>query len=192
MSAPLWRRAWNLLSGGVITAVDDRGSVQTAQLALNCYETRDQTPVLQLFGLSANPPLQTDAVLLFFGGDRSNGVVVATNNQASRPTGQAAGETTLYNAHGMSIYLSAAGIIVNAGNQPVTVNNATTITVNASGDMIFNTPLLKVSGDIIDNYDTNAHTMAGMRQIYDGHTHQVPNVQSGSSSPTTTVPTPQE
>lgn len=192
MSESVWRRVWNSLGFGSITAIDDSGPVQRAQLKLGYAEVRDRTPVMQLFGLSAFPPLPSDAVLVFIGGDRSNGVVIATNNQGSRPTGQSEGESTLYNAHGMSVYLSKSGIVVNAGNQPVTVNNATTVTVNASGDVIFNCPLLKVSGDIIDNYGTNSHTMAGMRQIYDEHTHQVPNVQTGSSTVTTTIPAPQE
>ncbi len=48
-----------------------------------------------------------------------------------------------------------------------------------------NTPLLKVSGDIIDNFASNPHTVAQMRAIYDTHTHG--GVQTGGG--TTTAPT---
>ncbi|MDT7952837.1 MAG: phage baseplate assembly protein [Acetobacteraceae bacterium] len=44
-----------------------------------------------------------------------------------------------------------------------------------------NAPLLKVSGDIIDNFATNPHNLAQMRAIYNGHTHGDP--QGGSTSP---------
>jgi len=66
------------------------------------------------------------------------------------------------------------------------------VTVNASTEVLLNTPILKVSGDIIDNYQTNPHTVAVMREIFDIHTHNVPDVEGGSSTVVSNVPNQQE
>jgi phage baseplate assembly protein V len=192
MSAAIWRRVWNSLGFGTLTAINDAGTVQTVQLKLNTGEMRDGTPVVQLFGLSANPPAGTNAVAHFLGGDRSNAVVVGTNHQPSRPVNQKSGETTLYNNFSMTIALTQAGIIINGGGQPLIVENAPTVTINAPTAIIANTPIFKCSGDIQDNYTTNTKTMAQMRSLYDQHDHQVVNVSTGTSTITTTTPSPQE
>jgi hypothetical protein len=54
------------------------------------------------------------------------------------------------------------------------------------------TPLLEVTGDIIDNAATNPHTMAQMRSIYNTHTHPVPNVQLGGPGTATSAPSETE
>ncbi len=172
----LWRRVWNTLGFGTVSLIDDSAEVQKAQLQTGSVEIHDDVPVVQLFGLSGNAPAGAQAVVLFVGGDRANPVAIATNHQGSRPTGLQPGETKLYDAAAKYVYLSSTGITIEAAGLPVTVN----------------TPLLKVSGDIIDNYGTNTHNMAAMRTLYDEHTHGVPNAATGTSTLTTTVPTPQE
>jgi phage baseplate assembly protein V len=126
----LWQRVTNMFAHGSVTGVNDSGGVQTHQLRLGYMETRDNTPVIQHFGLASTPPIGSDAVLVFFGGDRSQGLVVGTNNQGVRPVNQGAGETTVYNAHGMTIAIAATGITVNSGGQPITLTNAPNITLN--------------------------------------------------------------
>lgn len=190
--AALWRRIWNALGFGALTVTNDTGPVQTAQVKLNTPEMRDGVPVVQLFGLAGNAPPGTNAVVLFLGGDRSNAVVIATNHQGSRPTGQNPGEATLYNNFLMSIALKQGGIVVNGGGQPLIVENAPIVTINAATEIIANTPLLKCSGDIQDNYATNTKTMAQMRALYDQHDHKVQNVATGTSTIITTTPSPQE
>lgn len=167
------RRAIELLVGrGRVTTVNDQGPAQLLQVKLSYMEVRDGTPRLAEFGFASNPPASSDAVLVFAAGDRSKGVVIATGHQASRPRNLAPGESMLYSEDGKSVYLTAAGgIVVEAKGQPVTVNDASVVTVNASGDVIFNTPLLKVSGDVVDNYATNARTLAAMRAVYNAHEH---------------------
>ena len=56
---------------------------------------------------------------------------------------------------------------------PVTVNNATTVTINASEAVQMNTPVLKVSGDIEagGNVRDQVRSMAEDRAIYNGHNH---------------------
>ncbi len=197
MITSLYRRILLLIGRGRIATISDYGPVQKMQVKFLNLETHDNLPRLAEFGFSSNPPSGSDAVVAFLGGDRSNGVVVATGHQPSRPTGLLPGESMLYSQDGKHVYMTAAGgIVVEAKNQAVVVNDAlsvtinsgTTITLNAPTSIIANTPLLKVSGDIIDNFSSNGHTMAQMRSIYNGHTHPVNGIQTGLSNINTNPP----
>src|SRR5690348_18380182 len=120
-----WRRIQLAIGKGRITQTDDTGAVQKVQAQLNGFETRDGTPRLAEFGFTSRPPANSDVVLVFIAGDRSNGVAIATGHQASRPTGLQEGETQLYDLWGKSIWLTKdGGIIVEAKNADVTINNA--------------------------------------------------------------------
>ena len=184
-------RLWNHLAGGLVQAINDAGTVMMMQIKVGYLETHT-LPVVQQFGFSSVPPIGSDAVAHYVAGDRSNGVITGTNHQPSRPTGKQPGETKIYDNFGKSIYLTeSGGIIVNANNTPVTVNGCTVLTINAATEILCQTPLLKVSGDIIDNFGTNARTMANMRTIYDEHVHLVENIESGGSTVDTQIPTQQ-
>lgn len=187
------RRVLLSLARALVTTVNDSGGVQMMQVKLNALETRDNTPRISEFGHASNPPVGSDAIVCFLGGDRSNGVVLGTVHQSSRPKSLASGETMIYSQDGKSVYLTASGgIVVEAKGQAVMVNNATTVTINAATKVRMVTPRLECTGDIIDNADTNAHTMAQMRSIYNGHTHPVENVQTGGSTINTNVPSQTE
>lgn len=187
------RRVLLSLARALVTTVNDAGGVQMMQVKLNALETRDNTPRISEFGHASNPPVGSDAIVCFLGGDRSNGVVLGTVHQLSRPKGLAPGETMLYSQDGKSVYLTAGGgIVVDAKGQAVTVNNATTVTINAATKVRMVTPMLECTGDIIDNAGTNAHTMAQMRAIYNGHTHPIVNVQTGGSTINTNAPSQTE
>jgi phage baseplate assembly protein V len=181
----LHQRLLHAIGRGRITTGNDGGSVQMHQVRLGPDEIKDDIPRLAEFGLTSMPPVGSDAVVLFLGGDRSNGAIVATGHQASRPKGLAAGETMLYCQDGKSIYLTAdGGVVVEAKGQDVTVNNATNVIINASGKVRMVTPLLEVTGDIIDNVESNTHNVAQMRSIFNAHHHQVSGVATGSATVT--------
>jgi phage baseplate assembly protein V len=179
----IWRRLQLMSGWGRVSFADDSRSAQMLQVSLNDSEARDGTPRIAEFGLTSVPPAGSDVLVVFLGGDRSKGVVVATGHQASRPLGLKAGETMLYDLWGKHVYLTEAdGIVVEAGGAPVTVNNSTTVTINAATSIVLDTPLVKILGDLLDNYQTNPHTLAQMREIFNAHTN---------GSGTTTPPIPQ-
>lgn len=181
----LWRRVQLMSSWGRVTFSDDSRSAQLLQVKLNDSETRDDTPRIAEFGLTSRPPDGSDVLVVFLGGDRSKGVVVATAHQASRPKGLLAGETMLYDLWGKSVHLTkAGGIVVEAQGAPVTVNNATTVTINAADSVELVTPLLHVTGDIMadGNITDSVRSMADDRKLFNSHTN-------GSG---TTTPSPQQ
>jgi len=200
----LARRMLQVVGRGRIGVVNDGDVIQRVQLTTNALETIDNMLRVAEYGFASNPPSGTDAVAVFIGGDRSAGLIIATNNQTYRLKGLASGDAAIYDSRGQSVWLTTEGIVVNGAGLPLTVNNTPTVTVNASSKVTLNTPELDVSGaikagatisaagDITDNSVSNSKTMAQMRSIYDGHNHPVTGVQSGSSAVTSGSPNQQE
>ncbi|NMY09040.1 phage baseplate assembly protein [Pseudomonas veronii] len=181
----MMRRIQLATGWGRVTFSDDSKTVQLLQVKLNDSETRDGTPRIAEFGFTSRPPEGSDVLMVFLGGDRSKGVVVATAHQGSRPMNLQEGESMLYDLRGKSIYLTkSGGIIIEAGGTPVTVNNATTVTINAAEAVQMNTPFLRVSGDIEagGNVKDKVRTMAADRALFNQHTN-------GTG---TTTPSPQQ
>lgn len=182
----LYRQIKMMIGVGRVMGSNDGGTVQTVQYQTP-LEVRDDTPRLAEFGFSSGLPANTDVVIGFLGGDRSSAVIIGSNHQSFRHTGLNTGETVIYSQWGQYVKLTETGIIIEANGQPVTVNNATEVTINASEKVRLNTPLLEVSGDIVDNAASNSTTLKTLREAYNTHDHQLKNVQGGSSTLTSEV-----
>lgn len=179
----VFRRVQMLFGRGRVSTVDDSGPAQKMQMTTNDGMTLDERLRITEFGFSSVPPTGSEVLAAHMSGERTAGVVIATNHQASRPRGLQPGESMLYSQDGKQVYLTASGgIVVEAKGQDVTVNNATNVTINAATQILMNTPILKVSGDILDNSGTNTKTIAQMRSVYDGHRHGGVATGAGSTS----------
>lgn len=158
--ARLWRRVQLAVGRGRVTTSNDSGSVQILQAVLGKLETRDKIPRIAEFGFTSRPPEGSDVIVIFVGGDRSNGVAVATGHQQSRPTGLLEGEAMVYDLWGKKIYFTkGGGIVIDAKGTPVTVNNATSVTVNASDAITLNAPSVIASDNLsVGNGATGSFT----------------------------------
>ncbi|ABE29930.1 bacteriophage Mu Gp45 family protein [Paraburkholderia xenovorans LB400] len=172
------------LAQGLVKLVNDSAGIQFMQVKFNPLQTIDNLPRCAEYGLTSNPPEDSDAVVAFAGGDRSNGVVIATGNAKYRMRQLSTGEVAIHDNIGQSVYLTAEGIVINGGGNPLTVTNTPKVRME--------TALMECTGDIVDNCDTNGRSMAADRVIFDGHEHDVKNVQGGSSTITSEKPTQQE
>ena len=179
-------RIASMLGVGRVTAMQDGGGTQSVQY---------QTPLevasahrLAEFGFSSGLPVGTDVVLAFLGGDRSNPVVIATNHQGYRHSDLSPGETVMYNQWGLYIQLTEGGISIDAKGQDVTVNNAKNLTATATEQVKLITPKLLVTGDVIDNCETNDKTLKQLRDAYNDHDHEVKGVEQGNDAITSEKP----
>jgi len=175
-------RIASMLGIGRTTAMNDAGGTQSVQY---------QTPLevanahrLAEFGFSSGLPVGSDVVLVFLGGDRSSPVIVATNHQSYRHADLQPGETVVYNQWGINILLTEEGIIIDAKDKDVTVNNAKNLTATATEQVKLITPKLLVTGDVVDNCETNTKTLADLRKAYNGHNYDVKNIEPGNSDRT--------
>ncbi|WP_039788546.1 phage baseplate assembly protein V [Herbaspirillum huttiense] len=190
-------RLRHLISRGRIRAISDDDVAQRAQVKFSDIELVDGIVRLEEFGFTSNPPFNSDALVVCLTGDRSNGAVIATNHQASRPRGLGPGESAVFNQVGIKIYLSNGGLVIEAAGLPVSLNNAPTVTINASTKVALNTAELDVSGkitaggDITDNASAGGKSMANMRSTYDGHDHQIEGIQTGLGTVTSKRPNQQ-
>jgi len=150
------RRILTTIGRGRLTAGDDTGNVQLLQVQLGANEVRDNTPRLAEFGFTSNPPIGADLVVLFVGGDRSNGVIIASGDISTRLKNLRPGESALYDSIGKHVYLKADQIEVNANGQPVNIINATTVTIDASSDVTVN-----CGGNLVANATGSATITAG-------------------------------
>lgn len=175
-------RIAGMLGIGRITSQNDSGEIQQAQ-----YQTPLEVasaPRMADFGFSSGLPVGTDVVIAFIGGDRSSPVIIASNHQGYRRTGLNEGETAIYNKWAMEVLLTEKGVFIDAKGKDVEVNNATKVTINASEGILANTPVLKCTGDIIDNCESNTRTLKELRDAHNDHDHVVKNVQKGNDDAT--------
>lgn len=202
--AKMWRRVQTIARRARVHNLDDTGPTQAMQLQLSKLETLD--PVLRLaeYGFTSSPPTDSDAVIIFVGGDRANGVAIATGHRASRLKNLQRGEAAIYDDQGRFIWIKRNSIEIEAGNKPVDIKNATVVTVNASTKVELNTPLLKVNGDIQatgnitsggnasvtgnitsgGNVSDSVRSIAADRAKYNAHVHG--GVTAGAASTGTT------
>lgn len=197
----LYRRVLMVVGRGRIKTGRDDGAAQVLQVRLGAMGTIDNLPRLAEYGFNSMPPADTDAIVLFAGGNRSDGVIVATGSQQYRMRSLKLGEVSISDDQGQSVFLTRGGIVIDGGGLPIKVTNAPTITldsptVHATGDMIVDGDVqvtgnvdvqgaVAAQGDVSDN---GGKTMAAMRSVFNGHNHVVANVQGGSSSVTSATP----
>lgn len=143
----------------------------------------------QGYGVAYGPQVGDQAIVDFADGDVESAQVTGfIFSDSDRPPPVPSGELWTVQKSGSFLKMHNDGSIeYNAANghhfsgSNVQIDKALNVTLGITSQ-----------ADIQDNTGTQTRTMAQMRQIYDSHTHPVPNVQSGSSTATTTAPTQQE
>lgn len=112
----LYRRIISMISIGKIVFSNDSGVNQIVQVKFNDQQVLDMIRVTE-YGFASLPPLNSDAIAVFLGGERSSGVVIGTKYPAERFANLKQGESALYDNVGQSVYLrqddgSADGVII--------------------------------------------------------------------------------
>lgn len=148
----LWHRVQALVGRGRLTLVDDSGVVQIVQSRVIGDEVKGEIPRFADYGFVSFPPQDTDSLVVFMAGERSMGIVIATNNQTFRMRGLATGEVAIHDDKGRFVYLSAAGIHVQGKDDPITVDTTSNIVATAGGNVTATAGgniTLDASGDIL-------------------------------------------
>ena len=101
----LSRRVMNMVSRGIIAKTDDDPGMQNVQVSLLFQEGKTAVERMQNYGFSGHAPGQSEVTVVFIGGGRDHGLVIATDDRDSRMTGLAEGEVAVYTNEGDSIVL---------------------------------------------------------------------------------------
>ncbi|AKR49717.1 phage baseplate assembly protein domain-containing protein [Acetobacter pasteurianus] len=149
---------------------DESKSTPTMQLALAAGEMRSDVPLMQQYGFRSRPTSGCDAAVLFQGGDRTRGVVIATGDQRHPPPRLQPGEVCLFHpTSGSSIILKEDGSIsINSGKNKI---NVTCSSMDVSGD-------ITSTGTITSQKDV----VAGSISLTD-HTHPVTDAPGETGAP---------
>lgn len=102
-------------------------------------ELHNNVQRVQQFGLSAMPPIGASGVILFQGGHRGFGTIVAAEHGAYRPTGLKPGEITIYMVDGAAadgtggtmrrLLTGALGWVAGLFGKTITIGDADTQTI---------------------------------------------------------------
>lgn len=184
---PIITRVRNVASRGVIKLVNDKTKIQQMQASLLAGELKDGIENYQNYGFSSVPLKGMEVLVVFCGGDRSNGVVVASGDRTYRLKELQPGEVAIYTDEGDYIKLARnRKIQVNTLHLEVTaaedVSYTTkTMNINASNSVNITTPVINASQNISAGGDINdkKSTMQAMRNTFNGHNH--PGDSGGST-----------
>lgn len=120
---PVSRRISLLVARGVIRLSKDTTSGnQRLQAELLAGETRDDLERVQEYGFTSRPKAGAEAVVLFPGGSREFGLVIAVDDRRFRLKALQEGEVALYTDEGDKIHMKRGGAIEIQAAGSVTVN----------------------------------------------------------------------
>ena len=133
-SAGLRGRIRNMVARAVISWVNDAAKAQAVQIELLADETQDSVERYQNYGFTSVPLPGAEAIVVFAGGLRSHGIVIATEDRRYRLLGMAEGEVALYDDLGQKIHLTRDGIVIETA-KPVTIRAESVLVDAASIDL---------------------------------------------------------
>ena len=120
------------------TKVLGAAGVRRYQCRFDEAEIRDGTPSVQQYGLASRAKVGADAVLIFLGGNRASGIIIATNDRRYQLELEE-GEVALHDDLGHKVHLSRTGIRIDGGGHNLVVTNAPKLLQNgdieATGDV---------------------------------------------------------
>lgn len=121
---PLSRRISLLVARGVIRLTKDGGAGnQRLQADLLAGETRDDLERVQEYGFTSRPKSGSEAVVIFPGGNREFGLVIAVDDRRYRLKSLQEGEVALYTDEGDRVHLKRGGLIEIQAASKVVVNS---------------------------------------------------------------------
>ncbi|MFS8930942.1 phage baseplate assembly protein V [Cupriavidus taiwanensis] len=176
---PVKARVGLMVGRCVLRAVTDATKLQRVQVQVLADEVHDDVERVQSYGLTSVPHAGAEGVVVFAGGNRDHGLVIAVDDRRYRLVGLEAGEVALYDDQGLKVHLTRDGIVVDGAGKDIHFVNAPTVHIPQD---------LHVARDIIadrDIYDQAAgapKSMKGMRTAHNGHRHVENNVAGGPTN----------
>lgn len=102
------------MARGVVSAADGTKKMRAVQVRLLADEVRDDLEHVEPYGFTSEPKDDElpEAFALFFGGDRSHGIVFCVADRRYRLKNLKPGEVALYDDLGQKVHFTREGIVV--------------------------------------------------------------------------------
>lgn len=162
---PMRRAIQNIVSRAIVRLVNDEEKLQTMQIEALKNEVRNGLERFQSYGFTSVPKPGAEAVVLFPGGQRDHGLIIAVDDRRYRLVGLQAGEVALYTDEGDYVKLARGNIVE----------------IKAGTKIRFDTPLAEFTGQIhaTDTVTSDADVIA---DGISGKTHIHSGVQTGAGN----------
>lgn len=155
------RQIRNLVSRGVVSLVNAGSKMQSLQMRLTADEVKDGMEHFEPYGFTAHPHAGAEGIALFFGGDRSHGVVINVANRQFRVVELEAGEVAIYTDEQDTLVFKRGNVV------ELTTK---TFKVNAETAVEFTTPEIRTTGRIVSVGDQVAAGVSQINHKHDGVT----------------------
>lgn len=151
----------------------DHHPIQTAQVEIFSGhqepEIHEEMPRIQDYGFTSHPVSgEVDSIILSLGGDRTNSVVIATEDRRHRKKNLKEGEVALYDNQGQCLYLKREGkaelnindeLTIHVGQAKLILKQDGSVTINGN---------LQVQGSITSTEDVTAGNISLTKHIHPG------------------------
>lgn len=135
--ARIKRRVQNMVGRAVLSAIDDDAGIQALQIEGLADEVQDGVERLGDYGFTSHPLPGAEAAVVYAGGLRSHGLVVAVGDRRYRLRGLKLGEVAMYDDQGQAVHLTRDGILVKSTGK---------VTIEAP-EVLVDSPSVKLGGD---------------------------------------------
>jgi phage gp45-like len=125
----------SMLRRARLLKVDDTGTQQLVDLMNLAGDQPKKVFRPQDHGLSSNPPVNSEGWVLALGGRSDRLLYVDGGHKDHRPKNLPTGGTALYDADGKLWKMVKDATTYDAGNKPLTISNATVITIQGSSSV---------------------------------------------------------
>ena len=110
---PIRNKIILMIAKALVTNSNDATGIQLVQVDLGNGEKIDSVERIQNFGFTGNPPDNSEALLLFLGGNREHPVCIAVDSSDKR-IGVNKGDVVVYNSNGSKVFLNGTTIKIEA------------------------------------------------------------------------------
>lgn len=167
---PIKARLMNVFARAVINSLKEDSGLQKAQIRILSSEVLDNVYRVSEYGFKSVPLSGAEAAVIFMGGDRGQGFIIATHDARYGVENLQDGEVAIYSHTGDRIVLKNGNIIEIAASSSIEINCPK---VTISGD-------LSVKGSIASESEVVANSMTLPIHLT---THKHPTAATGSPSP---------
>jgi phage baseplate assembly protein V len=98
--SPIYRKVSSMICKAIIISLNDSSGLQVCKVQMMKDEELTGVERLGEFGFVSNPPDDSEAVVVFANGDRSKGIIIATESARYRLKLPEKGATAIYNQQG--------------------------------------------------------------------------------------------
>lgn len=151
----LFKLLQNAICRATLKLINPNTKTQSLQIGLLAGEIKGNIEHIEPYGWTAHPHPGSEGIALFFGGDRSNGVLICAADKRYRLKSLAEGEVAMYDDLGQRIVFRRDKIEVNTpldligtvgGNFTMTVTGQSTLKSNG---VKIDSPTTEITGDLI-------------------------------------------